>query len=245
MKIALVTGASRGLGAEIAKQLGAAGWAIAVNCSKDVGGAESTVSQICSTGGRAIMARFDVTSRERVVSGLANIAEKLGPVDLVVNNASGPQPVLPLELQTWEHYLQQMSFFVGAPLFILQVLLSDWRSRNSGRIINIGSEVVDTGSSKFGHYVAAKAAMVGLTRSWATELGPDNITVNLVAPGWTPVERHVDATLLELENYKKLVPLGRMATPSDIAGLVEYLASPAANFITGQTFSVNGGRTFT
>ena len=243
MKTALVTGASRGLGAEIAKQLGIAGWAVAVNCSKDLAGAETVASQICNAGGRAIVARFDVTNREQVVAGLADIAKRLGPVDLVVNNASGPQPVLPLELQTWEHYLEQLNFFVRAPFFILQELLSEWRSRRSGRIINIGSEVVNTGSSKFGHYVAAKAAMVGMTRSWSTELGPDNITVNLVAPGWTPVERHADATLHELESYKKLIPLGRMGTPADIAGLVEYLASPSADFITGQTFSVNGGRT--
>ena len=243
MKVALITGASRGLGAEIARQLGAIGWAIAVNCSKDVVGAESTVSQICSIGGRAIVARFDVTDREQVKRGLADISERLGPIDLVVNNATGPQPILPLHLQTWEHYLEQMTFFVAAPLFILHELLADWRSRKSGRIINIGSEVVNTGSPNFGHYVTAKAAMVGMTRSWATELGRDNITVNLVAPGWTPVERHSDATLLELESYKKLVPLGKMGTPSDIASLVAYLASPAADFITGQTFSVNGGRT--
>ena len=244
MKTALVTGASRGLGAEIAKQLGAAGWAIAVNCSKDLSGAETVVGQIHSAGGRAIVARFDVTDREQIKNGLADISERLSPIDLVVNNATGPQPIIPLHLQTWEHYLEQMNFFVAAPLFILGELLADWRSRRSGRIINIGSEVVNTGSPKFSHYVTAKAAMVGMTRSWATELGPDNITVNLVSPGWTPVERHADTTLLELENYKKLVPLGRMGTPSDIAGLVEYLASPAADFITGQTFSVNGGRTF-
>ena len=243
MKTALVTGASRGLGAEIAKQLGTAGWEVAVNCSKDLARAATVVSQICNAGGRATVARFDVTNREQVAAGLANIAERLGPVDLVVNNASGPQPILPLELQTWEHYLEQLDFFVGAPLFILQALLSDWRSRKSGRVINIGSEVVNIGSPNFGHYVTAKAAMLGMTRSWAAELGPDNITVNLVAPGWTPVERHADATLLELENYKKLVPLGRMGTPSDIASLVVYLASPAADFITGQIFSVNGGRT--
>lgn len=243
MKVALITGASRGLGAEIARQLGAAGWAIAVNCSKDVVGAQSVVNQICSIEGRAIVARFDVTDREQVIRGIADISERLGSIDLVVNNATGPQPILPLHLQTWDHYLEQMNFFVAAPLFILQELLADWRTRKSGRVINIGSEVVDLGSPNFGHYVTAKAAMVGMTRSWASELGPDHITVNLVAPGWTPVERHADATLLELENYKKLVPLGRMGTPSDIASLVAYLASPAADFITGQTFSINGGRT--
>ena len=243
MKIALITGASRGLGAEIARQLGAAGWAIAVNCSKDITGAQSVVDQIHNIESRAIIAHFDVTDREQVKRGIANISERLGPIDLVVNNATGPQPILPLHLQTWDHYLEQLNFFVAAPLFILHELLGDWRSRKSGRIINIGSEVVDTGSPNFGHYVTAKAAMVGMTRSWATELGPDSITVNLVAPGWTPVERHADATLLELESYKKLVPLGRMGTPRDIAGLVVYLASPAADFITGQTFSVNGGRT--
>ena len=245
MKVALVTGASRGLGAEIARQLGTAGWAVAVNYSKDLAGAETVVSQICDAGGRAIVARFDVTNRECVVRGLAEIAERLEPVDLVVNNATGPQPILPIHLQTWEHYLEQMNFFVAAPLFILHALLSDWRSRKSGRIINIGSEVVNIGSPNFGHYVTAKAAMVGMTRSWATELGPDNITVNLVAPGWIPVERHIDATLFELESYKKLVPLGKMGKPNDIAGLVSYLASPAADFITGQTLSVNGGRTLT
>ena len=243
MKVTLVTGASRGLGAEIATQLGAAGWSVAVNYSKDVSGAETVVGQICDAGGHAIMARFDVTDRKQVKRGLADISERLGPADLVVNNATGPQPILPLHLQTWEHYLEQLNFFVAAPLFILHELLADWRARKSGRIINIGSEVVNTASAKFGHYVTAKAAMVGLTRSWAVELGPDNITVNLVAPGWIPVERHADATLLEFENYKKLVPLGRMGAPSDIASLVTYLASPAADFITGQTLSINGGRT--
>ena len=243
MKVALVTGASRGLGAEIARQLSTAGWAVAVNYSKDLVGAETVISQINDAGGQSISARFDVTNREQVKSGLADIAERLGPIDLVVNNATGPQPILPIHLQTWEHYLEQLNFFVAAPLLILHELLSDWRSRKSGRIINIGSEVVNLGSPNFGHYVTAKAAMVGMTRSWATELGPDNITVNLVAPGWIPVERHVDASLLELESYKKLVPLGRMGTPREVAGLVEYLASPAADFITGQTLSVNGGRT--
>jgi 3-oxoacyl-[acyl-carrier protein] reductase len=244
MKVALVTGASRGLGAEISRQMGACGWDVAVNCATDVEGAERVVQSIRHAGGRAQVARFDVTRKGEVALGIAEIADRLGPIDLVVNNATGPQPIMPIQDQTWRHYMDQLEFFVGAPLHILHELLPNWRARKSGRIINIGSEVVDMGSPHFGHYVAAKAAMVGLTRSWAAELGKDRITVNLVAPGWIPVERHSDVSPPELEAYHRLVPLGRMGTPADVAGLVAFLASPTADFITGQTLAVNGGRTF-
>jgi 3-oxoacyl-[acyl-carrier protein] reductase len=243
MKVALITGASRGLGAEIAKRLGAAGWDVAVNCARDVEGATRVADSIDKNGAKAIVARFDVTDERAVRRGVAEIASKLGPIDLIVNNATGSQPVMPIEDQRWSHYLEQLKYFVGAPLYLLHAVLADWRRRNSGRIINIGSEVVDTGGPNFGHYVTAKAAMVGLTRSWAAELGKDGITVNLVAPGWTLVERHSSAARDEIEAYRRTVPLARMGLPEDVAGLVAFLASPAADFITGQTLAVNGGRT--
>ncbi|MEX0697209.1 MAG: SDR family oxidoreductase [Dongiaceae bacterium] len=243
MKVALVTGASRGLGAEMARALAAAEWAVAVNYAHDTAAAAAVVTAIRESGGQAVAAQFDVTDAAAVVAGVADIALRLGPVDLIVNNATGPQPVVRIEEQTWEHYLGQLEFFLKAPVELLKAVLPDWRARKTGRIINIGSETVDIGSPKFAHYVAAKAAMVGLTRSWANELGPDGITVNLVAPGWTPVERHANSSPESLENHRRHVPLGRLGKPADVAAMVVFLASPGADYVTGQTIAVNGGRT--
>ena len=242
-RIALVTGASRGLGAEMARQLAADGWSVAVNYHADTAGADKVVSNIEAAGGRAMAARFDVTDETSARAGIATIAGQLGPVDLIVNNATGPQPFIAVDKQTWDDHLDQLRFFIKAPLLLLQAVLPDWRQRKSGRVINIGSEVVDLGNPLFGHYVAAKAAMLGLTRSWANELGPEGICVNLVAPGWIPVERHADVDAKDLDDYRRLTALQRQGTPADIASLVRYLASPEAAFITGQTFAVNGGRT--
>jgi 3-oxoacyl-[acyl-carrier protein] reductase len=117
------------------------------------------------------------------------------------------------------------------------------KRRRFGRIINIGSEVVELGNPRFANYVAAKAAQLGLTRSWARELAATGITVNLVAPGWIPTERHADATQEELDAYAASVPMKRMGVPQDVAKAVAFLASADAGFITGQKFSVNGGNT--
>ena len=242
MKVALVTGASRGLGAVIARTLAQDGWAVAVNYRSDGESASSVVSAIRSAGGEAVASQFDVTDAEAISAGVAGIAQGLGPVDLVVNNATGPQPNKPLSEQDWQDYEDQLVFFVKAPLLLLKACLPDWRSRGSGRIINIGSEAAETGPVDFAHYAAAKSAMTGMTRSWANELGPDGITVNLVEPGFTPVERHADIADAELNRYREGVPLGRLAKAEDIAGAVAFLASDRADFVTGQRILVNGGR---
>ena len=103
-------------------------------------------------------------------------------------------------------------------------------------MINIGSEIAELGNSNFGNYASAKGAMLSMTRSWANELGPEGITVNLVAPGWIPVERHADAPQATLDWYRDRVPLGHFGVPHDIAAIVVFLASEKANFITGQKF---------
>jgi 3-oxoacyl-[acyl-carrier protein] reductase len=243
--VALVTGASRGLGAAIAQRLAADGWPVAVNYAHDDDGANRIVDAIGRSNGWAIRARFDVTDERTVRDGVASVAAELGPIELIVNNATGPQPVLRIEEQTWNHHLDQLHFFVKAPLLLLQAVLGDWRRRGVGRVVNIGSEVVDLGDPRFGHYVAAKSAMVGLTRSWATELGEDGINVNLVAPGWIPVERHRGGSSEALEKYRGSVPLRKIGRPEDVAEVVAFLASRRADFITGQTLAVNGGRTLT
>jgi 3-oxoacyl-[acyl-carrier protein] reductase len=160
-----------------------------------------------------------------------------------VVNATGPQPFLSIEEQTWGSYLDQLEFFVKSPLLLLKQVLPGMKERGFGRIINIGSEVFELGNSRFANYVAAKGAQLGLTRSWAHELAPTGITVNLVAPGWIPTERHADASQEDLESYAANVPMKRMGTPEDVAKVVAFLASDAAGFITGQRFSVNGGNT--
>ncbi|WP_345817440.1 SDR family oxidoreductase (plasmid) [Paraburkholderia sp. PREW-6R] len=242
-RVALVTGASRGLGVAMAKALARDGWTVAVNYASDTAGAQRVVAAIVDAGGQAATARFDVTDEQAVRDGIAKIVTTLGPVEVIVNNATGPQPYIPVAEQTWDDYLNQLRLFVKAPLLLLQAVLPDWRRRKTGRVINIGSEVVDIGNPLFGHYVAAKGAMLGLTRSWARELGPEGIPVNLVAPGWIPVERHQDDDPQMLEEYRRHTALERIGSPDDVAALVAYLASDKANFITGQTFAVNGGRT--
>ena len=244
MKVALVTGASRGLGAAIATRLAQHGWAVAVNYSKDDEGAARTVSAIEAGGGTAGSFRFDIRDSMEIQQSLAAVTEALGPVDLLVNNATGPQGAARIMDQRWDTYLTHLDYFVRAPLLLLQSLLPSWRARQSGRVINIGSEVTLVGNAYDGHYVSAKSAMLGVTRSWASELGAESITVNMVSPGWTPVERHASTPAEEIQRHIQRVPLARMGRPEDVAAAVQFLASEEASYITGQNLVVNGGHTF-
>jgi len=242
-KVALVTGASKGLGAEIALHLAREGAKVAINYLSDTNGALNTLNKILQEKGKGKVYQANIIEESNVTEMIESIRSELGPIDIIVNNATGPQPFIPIEEQTWDDYLNQLNFFVKAPLTILKACLHDMKQNRYGRIINIGSEVVELGNREFAHYVSAKGAMLGLTRSWANELGADNITCNLIAPGWIPVERHKDVNQSEKDEYVQGVFLGFQGTPSDIAKTVTFLASEDARFITGQKVAVNGGKT--
>jgi len=239
----LITGASRGLGAAIAIEQAAVGSNVAVNYFNSGDAAERLCERIRQAGGSAQAFKADVRSEAEVARLVGEVAAFFGGIDVLVVNATGPQPMLSIEEQTWAAYLDQLEFFVKSPLLLLQQVLPGMRERGFGRIINIGSEVFELGNPCFANYVAAKGAQLGLTRSWARELAPTGITVNLVAPGWIPTERHVDASQEEMESYAANVPMKRMGIPVDVAKVVAFLASDAAGFITGQSFAVNGGNT--
>jgi 3-oxoacyl-[acyl-carrier protein] reductase len=240
-RVALVTGASRGLGAAIALRLGAHGAKVAVNYHGNAMKAAQVAGRIVEAGGVAMAVRADVRDEGEVLRMAEQIEGQFGPIDVVVANATGPQPFVKAEDLTWQACLDQLEFFVKSPVLLMRAVLGSMKDRRFGRFINIGSEVFEKGTPEFSNYVQAKGAQLGLTRSWAMELGKHGITVNLLAPGWIPTERHVGDPPEAKEAYAKTVPLGHMGVPDDVAAAVAFLASDAANFITGQKISVNGG----
>ncbi|MGN9842773.1 SDR family NAD(P)-dependent oxidoreductase [Nonomuraea sp. H19] len=238
--VALVTGASRSLGAAIARRLAADGLAVAVNYHSDAAGARQVVDDIRAAGHIAEPFAADVTDESGVARLVAQVTERLGPVEVLVANATGPQPSIPLEDLTWEDHLDQLRFFVKSPTLLVQAVAPGMRERRSGRIVHIGSDIVDRGLPGMSAYTAAKGAQHAMARAWARELGPYGITVNVVAPGWIPVERHAG---LDQSGYQAEVPLRRMGTPADVAAAVSFLASDGGAFITGERLTVNGGHT--
>jgi NAD(P)-dependent dehydrogenase (short-subunit alcohol dehydrogenase family) len=242
-KTALVTGASRGLGAAIARKLAACGARTAINYFGSPQKAQQVCEQIRQAGGTAEVFQADVRDESAISGMVAQVTKTLGPIDILVLNATGPQPFIKLEELTWRHCLDQLEFFVKSPLLLAKAVLPSMKERRSGRLINIGSEVFERGVPEFSNYVSAKGAQLGLTRSWAMELAPWQITVNHVAPGWIPTERHAGDSQESKDAYAAAVPMKHMGEADDIAEAVAYLASDGARFVTGQKLSVNGGNT--
>lgn len=234
---ALVTGAGRGLGAAIARTLAARGWAVAVNDLR----ADSAAVVAAEVGGVAVPG--DVTDEQSVAGIVRATEERLGLVECLVANATGPQPVVDFAELTWRTHLDQLEFFVKSPTLLAQAVVPGMRERRRGRIVNIGSDMPDRALPGWSAYSAAKAAQLALTRTWARELGPFGITVNVVAPGWIPVERHADSSEAERAAYAAEVPLRRMGTPGEVAAAVAFLASADAACVNGQCVAVNGGHT--
>jgi len=242
-RVALVTGSSTGLGKAIAMSLGKAGAKVAMNYYNNEARAAEALAEFRSAGCQGEMFRANVIDPDDVQRLHSEIREKLGPVDILVCNATPDQPLKPIEDYDWEFYQSMLDFFVKSPYLLSMACLPHMKQQKWGRIINITSEVFQLGVSPFTAYVAAKGGQTGFSRSLARELAPDQITVNMVAPGWIPVERHESDPQEDKDGYLATIPMQRWGIPDDVGAAVCFYASDEAAFITGQTVSVNGGTT--
>jgi len=241
-RTALVTGSSTGLGLATARCLGLAGAKVAINYANSRPRADEALAGLLAAGITAAAFPADVTC-EKAVDGLfTEIENSLGPVDVVVVNATPAQPHKPIEEYDWAFHQQMLDFFVKSPYLLARRALPGMKARRHGRIINVTSEVFHLGVAPFSAYVAAKGGQTGWSRSMCHELAPFGITVNMIAPGWIPVERHANDPQADKDAYLATVPMGRWGRPEEVGWAAAYLASDEAAFVTGQTIAVNGGK---
>jgi 3-oxoacyl-[acyl-carrier protein] reductase len=242
-RVAIVTGNSTGLGKAIGLALGQAGAKVPVNFANNEARAKQAFAEYQAAGIATCLVRSDVTTEEGVQTLFAETEQQLGRPDILVPNATCEQPLRPIEEYDWAFYQTMLDFFVKSPFLLTKRGLPHLKRQKWGRIINITSEVFHRSVAPFSAYVAAKGAQIGWSRSMSRELAPFGITVNMVAPGWIPVERHENDPQSEKDAYRALIPAGRWGVPKDVADAVLYLASDEAGFVTGQTICVNGGMT--
>ncbi|ORX78946.1 short-chain dehydrogenase/reductase SDR [Basidiobolus meristosporus CBS 931.73] len=239
-KVALVTGASRGIGKTIALRLARDGAKVVVNYVNSSKAAEDVVAEIKSNGGDAIALQGDIQNVSEIRALIAESFKHFGKVDILVNNAGIVHYKL-LEEHTEETYEQIFGTNVRATYFAIQEVVKAGMSRG-GRIINLSSTTTAIQMPRYSLYAASKAAVENITKHLATELGPKGININAVSPGPTDTELFRKGKDEEtIERMKKMAPLYGLGTPGDIAGVVAFLCSEDAKWITGQNIKVNGG----
>jgi 3-oxoacyl-[acyl-carrier protein] reductase len=238
-RVALVTGASQGIGRATALALAQAGARVAA-AARNAGNLAAVVAEIAATGGEAIAVPMDVADAEQVKAGFRHTIEKFGKLDILVNNAAITRDGLAVRMKAedWDAVLR--TNLTGAHLCAQQAMSVMMRARY-GRIINVSSVVAETGNPGQVNYVAAKAGLIGLTRALAVEIASRNITVNAVAPGFI-VSPMTDKLPQEVKDgLVARVPLGRMGTDAEVAAAIVFLASEEGGYITGSVLDVNGG----
>lgn len=238
-RVAIVTGGGSGIGRACSVQLAADGAAVSV-WDLDAGGAQETVQQIEKAGGRALACVGDAADAEQIADAVARTRAELGPVTILVNNAgiSGFRGFLDIDEDSWD---RMMRVNLKGPFLCTQAVLEDMLAAGWGRIINISSSSAQSGAPAMVHYAASKGGVIGFTKALAMELAPTGITVNNIPPG-SVVTPMLEASPIDLKAAAQVIPMKRLGRPEDIAGACSYLASEAANYVTGQTLSVNGGR---
>ena len=241
-KVAVVTGASKGIGASIAKHLAAEGASVVVNYATSKAGADKVVAEITGNGGKAVAVQADVAKKADIERLFAETKRAFGALDILVNNA-GVYEFLPLEKVTEEHFHRQFNLNVLGLILTTQAAVNQFNP-SGGSIINISS-IASTSAPPTGSvYSATKAAVDAVTKSLAKELGPRKIRVNAINPGMVETEGTHSAGIAESDFRKQVeaqTPLGRIGQPQDIAPAAVFLASSDSAWITGETFVVAGG----
>lgn len=242
-KVAIVTGAAKGLGRAFALKLAEEGARVMTVTRRDMDNLHETVRQIQSLGGRASFFQADIAREEQTLQMANATIKEFGKIDILVNNAAvydgiKRKPFYEITLEEWDLV---MNVNMKGAFLTTRAVFPYMKAQHYGKIINLASEVFFTGSHGFAHYVASKGGIIGLTRALAVELGPYNICINCVAPGFTDTEASRGLTDVTQYDTSK-TPLRRLERPEDLTGAVVFLAASESDFITGQTLLVDGGR---
>jgi 3-oxoacyl-[acyl-carrier protein] reductase len=243
-KVALVTGASSGIGAATATLFAELGARVAIGFHNNKKGAELVLSQITEADGKAIICAADVAQASGVESLIEQVTNALGPIDILVNNAGSLLERLPILRLTEESWDAVMDLNLKSAVLCTQKVVPSMIERRSGAIINIGSIAGRNGGGPgAGPYAAAKGGLMTFTKSLAKELAPHGIRVNCVSPGVIDTPFHeVFSTPEMMSNFTKMIPLGRVGTSMECAKVIAFLASDAASYVVGETIEVNGGQ---
>ena len=233
---ALVTGASRGIGAETARLLAQDGWTVGVNCRADTDGAGEVVRQITEAGGKALMVKGDVSESSDVDSIFEQLEQSVGPVRVLVNNAGTRDDMLAISLGD-DAWLKVIETNLSAAFRTTRRALMPMVRGRWGRIVNVASIVGMRANPGQANYAASKAGLIGFTKTVAAEVARRNVTVNAVAPGFIRTAMTSDVG----EELLRAIPARRAGAPGDVAACIRFLVTPAAGYITGATIPIDGG----
>jgi 3-oxoacyl-[acyl-carrier protein] reductase len=240
LPIALVTGASRGIGAEIAAELARSGFHVFINYTMNQEQAEKTRDDLRAKGGQVDICEFDVSNSAQVDEKFDWIAKNFGPVAVLVNNAGITIDSLLIRMKD-EDLDRTIDVDLKGAIYCSRAAVKQMMRARQGSIIQISSVIGESGNAGQSAYAAAKSGLIGFSKSMAKEFASRQVRINVVTPGFIQTDMTGALTEAQKENIQKSVPLGYLGEPKDVASLVSFLASPASRYITGQVIGVNGG----